>query len=462
MTGGVGTGLPGPGQYNRSVLERFPLRAPVHSSIGTPLRPLRRWAVTALSALSLACGATGLAAQESDDVARLIQAGKSGEALRVTEQRLARKPDDTQLRFLRGVALAELGRTTEALAVFNKLVQDHPELPEPYNNMAVLYANMGQFDRARASLETAIRTNPTYSTAHENLGDLYAMLASQSYSKAMQLDTGNNRTPPKLAMIRDLMANKGQAPGAQSRAPEVPPAPRPAVAAAPAVPLPAAPSIGPAPVVAAAPAPMPAPPPMMAPAPSPAPQVASANRGAELVEQVLDVPSRQSKREQERAERLAREQAAKLERAERLEREKAERAERAEQAERDKAERAAKAAPETYPDGTPEAEVRKAVEAWAEAWASKDIKGYYAAYTAGFSGDAASREAWEETRKGRILGKRSITVKVSEFKIEVRGNQATAVFRQYYKGDALVSKSKKTLRLVQQGGQWRIDGESSG
>lgn len=441
------------------------MRVPVHSSIGTPsVRPLRRWALTALSALSLACGAAVVSAQESDDVARLIQAGKSGEALRITEQRLARKPDDTQLRFLRGVALAELGRTTEALAVFNKLVQDHPELPEPYNNMAVLYANMGQFDRARASLETAIRTNPTYSTAHENLGDLYAMLASQSYSKAMQLDTGNNRTPPKLAMIRDLMANKGQAPGAQSRAPEVPPAPRPAVAAAPAVPLPAAPSIGQAPMVAAAPAPMPAPPPMVAPAPapSPAPQVASANRGAELVEQVLDAPTRQSKREQERAERLAREQAAKQERAERLEREKAERAERAEQAEREKAERTAKAAPETYADGTPEAEVRKAVEAWAEAWASKDIKGYYAAYTPGFSGDAASREAWEETRRGRILGKRSITVKVSEFKIEVRGSQATVVFRQYYKGDALVSKSKKTLRLVQQGGQWRIDGESSG
>jgi tetratricopeptide (TPR) repeat protein len=92
--------------------------------------------------------------------------------------------------------------------------QDYPELPEPYNNLAVLYAGQGQFDKARAALEMAIRTNPSYATAHENLGDVYAKLASQAYSKALQLDSNNTGVQPKLALIRDLFAPgaKGQKP----------------------------------------------------------------------------------------------------------------------------------------------------------------------------------------------------------------------------------------------------------
>ena len=62
----------------------------------------------------------------------------------------------------------------------------------------------------------AIRTNPAYATAFENLGDVYAQMASEAYTKALQLDTGNPSVPAKLAVIREVFKpgpdNPGQPP----------------------------------------------------------------------------------------------------------------------------------------------------------------------------------------------------------------------------------------------------------
>ena len=93
----------------------------------------------------------------------------------------------------------------------------------------------------------AIRTNPSYATAHENLGDVYAKLASQAYSKALQLDSNNTGVQPKLALIRDLFS-----PGAKGVRPTAP-APAPVTAPAP-VASAKVPAPSPAPAVAAAPA----------------------------------------------------------------------------------------------------------------------------------------------------------------------------------------------------------------
>jgi tetratricopeptide (TPR) repeat protein len=159
--------------------------------------------------LSLLVGALWSPLVHADDyseVNRLVKAGQTTEALTKADQYLSAKPRDPQMRFLKGVILAETGKTNDAVATFVKLTEDYPELPEPYNNLAVLYAGQSQYDKARVALEMAIRTNPSYSTAHENLGDVYAKLASQSYSKALQLDSSNTGVPTKLALIRNLFA----------------------------------------------------------------------------------------------------------------------------------------------------------------------------------------------------------------------------------------------------------------
>lgn len=204
-------------------------------------------------------------ADEYSDVNALVRAGKTGEALTKADQYLATKPRDPQMRFLKGVIQTETGKPAEAIATFTQITQDYPELPEPYNNLAVLYAGQSQFDKARAALEMAIRTNPSYATAHENLGDVYAKLASQAYSKALQLDSSNTGLQPKLTLIRTLFAPDSRA---QKPAPTVAVAAPPVAAPAPKLPAaPAAPA-----VVAAAPA-------VVAPAP-PAPAAPAANNSA--------------------------------------------------------------------------------------------------------------------------------------------------------------------------------------
>ena len=120
-----------------------------------------------------------------EEVLATARAGRAAQALVAADQFLAAKPNDAQMRFVKGIVLSDLCRLPEAIAVFTQLTRDHPDMPEPYNNLAVAHAALGQYDKARVALEGAIRTNASYATAYENLGDVYAKLASQAYSQAL-------------------------------------------------------------------------------------------------------------------------------------------------------------------------------------------------------------------------------------------------------------------------------------
>ena len=188
-----------------------PIMALVSSRDSNRFMSLSRFDILRLVGLltlagALAAWASSARADDYADVYNLQRSGKSAEALARANQYLVAKPRDPQMRFLKGVILAEAGRTAEAIETYTALNQDYPELPEPYNNVAVLYAAQSQFDKARTALEQALRANPSYATAHENLGDVYAKMAAISYSKALQLEPTNTTVPPKLALIRQLFA----------------------------------------------------------------------------------------------------------------------------------------------------------------------------------------------------------------------------------------------------------------
>jgi tetratricopeptide (TPR) repeat protein len=218
--------------------------------------------------------AAAVHADDYSEVGQLLREGKLIEAQARAERYLAVKPRDAQMRLYKGIIQREAGRNADAIATFSRLAEDHPELPEPYNNLAVIYAAQGQYNKARVALEKALQTHPSYATAHHNLSDIYAQLASQAYSKALQLDGGNPPPAVKLAVIREL----GNRPGTPSRvlqasakpaAPE-PPAAKPATAPPPA---PAKPVVASA-AAPAAPPPAPAAKPVAAP---PAPVAATAS-----------------------------------------------------------------------------------------------------------------------------------------------------------------------------------------
>ena len=108
-------------------------------------------------------------------------------------------------------------------------------------------------------------------------------------------------------------------------------------------------------------------------------------------------------------------------------------------------------------------EVEAAVQAWANAWSSKDMKAYLADYAKDFrTPGGMGRNAWENERRKRIVGKNTISVKLASLNTSTRGNKATVKFRQEYKAGSLVVSSRKTLELEKDGDRWLIVKESVG
>ena len=342
---------------------QYPVITPLAARRASFALSVRRLATATACAVALSALPALAQGDEAAEVNRLLRAGQYSEALSKADQALATKPKDPQLRFLKGVIQTESGKTSDAMVTFTKLTEDFPELPEPYNNLAVLYANLSQFDKARAALEMAIRTNPSYATAHENLGDVYAKLASQAYSKALQLDAGNTAVPPKLNLIRNLF--NGHAASS-----------RPATAV-----------LAPASATTTTKA---------STSPAPAPQAAPASVAAPA-------------------------------------------------------------------SGAAQGEVQNAVDTWAKAWSSKDVSGYLGAYSPEFvPPNGQNRKTWEAERRSRIEPRKSISVTVSDLKVDVNGDKATAQFRQAYNSDSLNITSRKRLDLVKSGNRWLIVRESTG
>ncbi len=108
-------------------------------------------------------------------------------------------------------------------------------------------------------------------------------------------------------------------------------------------------------------------------------------------------------------------------------------------------------------------DVEEAVQAWAKAWAAKDMTAYLGAYGKDFDpAGKQSRNAWEAERRNRIVGKNTISVKLDNVTVTVNGSQAVAKFRQDYRSGALAVSSRKTLDLVKAGNRWLIVKESTG
>ncbi len=145
------------------------------------------------------------AATAAAQAVRLMNEGKTDDALKVLDVALADAPRDPRLRFLYGVILAERGRSRDATDVFEQMTRDFPELPEPYNNLAVMYAAAGDLDRARAALENSVRALPGYALAHENLGDVYVRMAARAYERAADLEPRGTTAREKLTLARELM-----------------------------------------------------------------------------------------------------------------------------------------------------------------------------------------------------------------------------------------------------------------
>ena len=384
-------------------------------------RHLRLSRLAALLATALALAAPVAVCAPADDLReaqKLYAQGRLPNAMEKVDGYLKAQPRDPQGRFLKGLILTEQKKTGDAIQVFTGLTEDFPELPEPYNNLAVLYASQGNYDKAKSALELAIHTHPSYATAHENLGDIYAQLASRAYDRALSLDKTNTTAQVKLSMVKDLfVAQKGAVPPKSSDAK----APTKIAEAK------TAPKAEPTKPEAAKPEPT-----KVEPA-----KTAEAKPAKSEPKKVEPPKAEPKKAEPPKAE--------------------------PKKAEPPKSEPKKTEPPKAAPAGDAQAQVTAAVESWAKAWAAKDVKGYLSHYAPDFeTPDGLAREAWEKQRTERIQKPKTIEVNVAIKSIKVSGNEATAVFRQAYRSDALKTNSTKTLKLVKVGDKWLIKQERSG
>ncbi len=119
------------------------------------------------------------------------------------------------------------------------------------------------------------------------------------------------------------------------------------------------------------------------------------------------------------------------------------------------------AAPATAQPAAATAGIEAAVTRWAQAWSARDVDAYLAAYAGNYAPAGMTRSSWEAQRRARITAPKEIDVQISDLKIEQQGDTASASFRQAYRSDRLTSTVTKTLKFAQQGGAWRIVGETS-
>ena len=398
--------------------------------------------------LLLAASVSPALANNVTDISKLLRSKQYAEALVKTDAVLAKHPHDAQMRFYKGVILAEQNKTAEAIAIFTKLIEDFPDLPEPYNNLAVLYAASGQYEKAGATLDMAIDTNPTYATALANRSDIYARMASQAYEKALQLEPEKTANPPRLMLVRTLSGNLsgGTVPKA---------------AGGPAIPL------------AKLPPSVPKPEPVQPPK-AELPLLAGLDKPAEktslkpiekpvekpvekppekIVEKPIAKPA--EKPIPQPVEKPVEKPVAKL-----VEKPVAKPVAKPTEKPADKVDTKAAAARVAEQQRN---DALTLVTIWAKAWSNKDVKTYLAQYGADFQPPKAqTRKQWAEERRARIEEKGRISVDIDSPKVTIKGDTAIVRFRQSYKSDNLKINASKTLVLNRQGNRWAIVQERAG
>jgi tetratricopeptide (TPR) repeat protein len=335
-----------------------------------------------------------------DSAQTMIAAGRFNEALTSLESLDAQ---DAESLFLRGVVLAELDRNAEAESMFRDLIERFPDYPEPYNNLAVLLAGSGRFEEAVETLKSALRTHPSYRTAWDNLTTIYGRLASEAYSRALNVESAGQAAPVKLALLGSLSRADESAMGPVETIP--------AVAVAP---------VSQTPVTET---------------PTPAEPLAEVSDASISDEEEMLADEEQG----EELAQIIEEQPEAIPAAEAID----------------------DAEPEVSEADPSPAELTMLVESWAAAWSGQRADDYLSFYSASFTpDDGMALSEWKELRRSRLAAPEYIRVSVAFLDYEFAGDEATVVFNQSYESNTFSDLVTKTLVLTREDGAWKIARET--
>ncbi len=117
---------------------------------------------------------------------------------------------------------------------------------------------------------------------------------------------------------------------------------------------------------------------------------------------------------------------------------------------------------EAAPPADAQASVAKAVEAWANAWRTKNANAYLNAYSAKFKPEGMSKATWVQQRKQRVgANPAEITLTLDKLSIAADAKKATATFAQHYASGKYSDDVVKVLSFENLNGQWLIVKESA-
>lgn len=108
----------------------------------------------------------------------------------------------------------------------------------------------------------------------------------------------------------------------------------------------------------------------------------------------------------------------------------------------------------------PSAAVAGRLEAWRQAWESKDVRRYLSFYAASFvPADNRARSAWEADRRAKLDKKGEIRVQVGAPALKSEGEMVAVTFEQRYQSGSYSDAGRKRLEWVREAGEWKIRSE---
>ena len=342
-------------------------------------------------------------------------------AMSAVNSYMASRPDALEGLLTKSLVLSNMGQDKEAEALLKNTIARYPASPEAYNNLAVLYAGQNDYGRAIETLLQAFSTNPTYAQVHQNLRELYATVASQAYTRALDLNE-QNANAPKLVMLRRTSDNN---------LPQINYQPAALDTTSSTLVLADSNKVkesAPKTVASAI---------TMVSKPTPAPAVIE----PEVVQsQPIVIASKSEPEDKETPQVVATPQPPAVPKVP-----------------------VQKEPAPTVPEHILVKEAVKHVDSWASAWSSQNTEGYLNAYSNDFRpSNGLSHSTWAKQRKQRLTKPTFIEVKIEDLRTRIiNKTTANVSFKQIYKSNTYSDVTNKQLTLTRINNQWRITEERS-
>ena len=104
--------------------------------------------------------------------------------------------------------------------------------------------------------------------------------------------------------------------------------------------------------------------------------------------------------------------------------------------------------------------IMEMINQWLAAWTAKEMDKYAGFYAENFYSDGLSKSRW--VKRKRLLAQKYdyINIVGTDFKVKINDKTCEVVFFQEYESSRLTTQGTKTLKLVDEGGLWKIYQES--